>query len=183
MGLDMYLYKKTYVKNWDHNGPEGQHQITVKKGNKKLKHVQPKRISEITEEVGYWRKANHIHQWFVREVQNGVDECQLAYVEKDKLKELRSICQTIVDYFDKSITGKKDIKASFGDDWTENIYDIDESVLSDLLPTASGFFFGGTDYDHWYYQDCKGTVEIIDDAFKGFDEKDYGISFAYESSW
>ena len=29
MGLDMYLHKRTYVKNWDHMGPEDRHTITV----------------------------------------------------------------------------------------------------------------------------------------------------------
>ena len=30
---------------------------------------------ETHEEVGYWRKANAIHGWFVRNVQNGKDDC------------------------------------------------------------------------------------------------------------
>lgn len=185
MGLDMYLYKRTYVKNWDHNGPEGKHTITVKKGGKKLKHIQPKRISAIVEEVGYWRKANHIHKWFVKEVQGGKDECQLSHVDEGKLRQLREICQTIVDYFDKSKIGVERIKATFGDDYDETKYDIDEKVLSELLPTASGFFFGGTAYDYWYYQNCKDTIEIIDDAFKGVegDEIGWTTSFQYESSW
>ena len=34
MGLDMYFNKHTYVQNWEHNGPEGQFKITVKKGGK-----------------------------------------------------------------------------------------------------------------------------------------------------
>jgi len=185
MGLDMYLYKRTYVKNWDHEGPEGKHTVNVKKANKKVKHIQPKRISAIVEEVGYWRKANHIHQWFVKEVQGGVDECQLAGVDISKLNELKDICQTVVNYFDKSVVGEEKVKATFGDDYTEVKYDIDETVLSELLPTASGFFFGGTDYDHWYYQDCKDTVRMIDEAMKGVDDDQIGwtVSFQYESSW
>jgi hypothetical protein len=181
MGLDMYLSKKTYVKNWDHNGPKGQHKITVKKGGKTLKHIKPERISYIIEEVGYWRKANHIHQWFVQNVQGGKDECQESWVDPEKLKELRGICQTIVDYFDKSVTGTREVKATFGDDWTENVYDIDEKILSELLPTASGFFFGGTAYDHWYYEDTKATIKIIDDALEGIE--DFSFDIFYEASW
>jgi len=30
MGLDMYLYKKTYVQNWEHQTPEQRHTISVK---------------------------------------------------------------------------------------------------------------------------------------------------------
>ena len=35
MGLDMYLYKKTYVKNWDHNDKKDHYEITIKKGDRK----------------------------------------------------------------------------------------------------------------------------------------------------
>jgi Ni,Fe-hydrogenase I large subunit len=181
MGLDMYLSKKTYVKNWEHNGPTGQHKITVKKGGKTVKHIQPKRISYIVEEVAYWRKANHIHQWFVQVVQGGKDECQEAYVSVEQLRELKDICEKIVTYFDSSVTGEKEVKASFGNDWGEKTYDVDENVLADLLPTASGFFFGGTAYDHWYYQDCKNTIKMIDEAFKG--AENIYPEFYYQSSW
>jgi hypothetical protein len=181
MGLDMYLSKKTYVKNWNHNGPEGQYKFTVKLGGKKHPHIKPNRIAYITEEVGYWRKANHIHSWFVHECQGGIDECQETWVSPEKLLELRGICQTIVEYFDKSVTGTRQVKAMIGEDWVENTYDIDENILSELLPTASGFFFGGTEYDHWYYQDTKNTVKIIDEALK--DVEPYGAEFSYQASW
>ena len=64
MGLDMYLSKKTYVKRWDHNRPEEQHEVTVRLGGVARKDIDPKKISYIEEEVGYWRKANQIHKWF-----------------------------------------------------------------------------------------------------------------------
>ena len=31
--------------------------------------------SRIIEQVGYWRKANQIHNWFVENVQDGEDDC------------------------------------------------------------------------------------------------------------
>lgn len=30
----------------------------------------------IWKEIGYWRKANHIHKWFVDCVQDGEDDCE-----------------------------------------------------------------------------------------------------------
>ncbi len=33
MGLDMYLSKKTYVKNWSHQTPEETHSVEVRKGD------------------------------------------------------------------------------------------------------------------------------------------------------
>ena len=61
MGLDMYLYKKSYVKNWQHMKPESLHKITIKKGGKVRKDIKTDRITYIIEEVAYWRKANAIH--------------------------------------------------------------------------------------------------------------------------
>ena len=34
MGLDMYLSKRTYVKRWDHQKPENQHEVIVNRGGK-----------------------------------------------------------------------------------------------------------------------------------------------------
>ena len=38
----------------------------------------------------------------------------------------------------------------------------DNSLAEELLPTRSGFFFGSTDYDEWYFEDIKyhGTLLI-----------------------
>jgi hypothetical protein len=40
----------------------------------------------------------------------------------------------------------------------------DPTVASELLPTASGFFFGNNDYNEYYYQDLLDTKEIIENA-------------------
>lgn len=47
----------------------------------------------IMEEVGYWRKAHKIHEWFVKHVQNGVDDCEYHHeVTKDILERLLKAC-------------------------------------------------------------------------------------------
>ncbi len=53
MGLDMYAYRKAYVKNWEHMQPEELHEITVRRGGKVRKDIKPPRIGYIEEEVGY----------------------------------------------------------------------------------------------------------------------------------
>lgn len=40
-------------------------------------------FNSIAEDVGYWRKANAIHAWFVKNVQGGVDNCQSHEVSKE----------------------------------------------------------------------------------------------------
>src|SRR5690606_25744978 len=80
MGLDMYLTNKRYIWNEDRK--------SLKITGLKRKKVNPKKVSYIIEEAGYWRKANAIHNWFVKNVQDGEDDCKEYWVSDDKLKEL-----------------------------------------------------------------------------------------------
>jgi hypothetical protein len=110
------------------------------------------KVKTITVEAGYWRKANQIHNWFIANVQDGKDECQESYVSREQLTELREVCQKILD---------------------------NNELAEKLLPTASGFFFGGTEYDQWYFNDIEETIKIIDNALLMPKQWD----FNYRSSW
>ena len=47
----------------------------------------------------------------------------------------------------------------------------DHSLASELLPTQSGFFFGSTDYDEWYYQDVENVLkQLTEKALPVYDE-------------
>ena len=54
----------------------------------------------------------------------------------------------------------------------------DNSLAEELLPTASGFFFGGTEYDEWYYKDIENTIGILEEALS-----DTQADYYYSSSW
>jgi hypothetical protein len=54
----------------------------------------------------------------------------------------------------------------------------DNSLAELLLPSASGFFFGGTNYDEWYFEDVKNTISILEDALQS-----KGGEIYYSSSW
>lgn len=107
--------------------------------------------------IGYWRKANAIHNWFVQNVQGGNDECQRSYVSKEKLESLKTDCL-------------KTLVALNNEDF--------DTVMEILAPT-SGFFFGSQETGKWYKQDLENTVKIIDKALDKF--KDYDIY--YQASW
>ena len=154
MGLDMYLTKKTYVKNWNHMSDDEKHNVSVE--GKSAKEIKPERITHIEEEIGYWRKANQIHNWFVNNVQNGNDNCGTYYVGVEQLEELSESCKAVL---------------------------ADHSKADRLLPTQSGFFFGGTEYDEWYFDQLEQTVEIIDGILTEMKENDTYYDFYYESSW
>ena len=135
MGLDMFLYGVEYHSEYDEEDEAF--------GNKSY--------YVLTEEI-YWRKANQIHNWFVENVQNGIDNCAMYYVSQTSLMELKEICEKVLE---------------------------NESLASLLLPTQSGFFFGSTDYDEFYFEDLKYTVEAIDRILK---ENRYDW-YKYMSSW
>lgn len=57
----------------------------------------------------------------------------------------------------------------------------DTSYAAEHLPSSSGFFFGSTDYDQWYYEDVKYTSEKLKEVLKQTDF-DKEIVY-YSSSW
>lgn len=169
MGLDMYLeirkseYRSKYSKD---------------KGSR-LKLEYPKDITEfipdLTDlrisrqtnyEVGYWRKANQIHNWFMEncarrdEYDNPIDDCRPIEITVDKLEELLETCKKVL---------------------------ADHSLAGSLLPTADGFFFGSTEYDDYYFGDLEQTVEIIEPVLKfakhKLEIKDYAWEVYYQASW
>lgn len=53
-------------------------------------------ISSSWRELGYWRKANHIHNWFVKNVQGGKDDCGTYPVTAKDLMLLRAACVKVL---------------------------------------------------------------------------------------
>ena len=159
MGLDMYLYAEKYVSGYDYSTGDAK----LSAGVKKLARQAGLRSSDlkfsgfgsavIRITVGYWRKANAIHNWFVQNVQDGEDNCRPYYVDTEKLKELRDECQAALA--DKDNT--------------------------DILPSAAGFFFGSTERDEYYYNDLKDTVKIINNILNN--DRFKGLDIYYQSSW
>ena len=149
MGLDMYLTAKRYVS--DYNDTDKVLSTELMRHFPELTESQT--IQEVSVRVGYWRKANAIHRWFVNNVQDGRDNCGSYLVSRDTLTELRDICVRVRDW--------------------------PGGLAAEQLPTASGFFFGNTDYDEWYVRDVANTAKIIDECLllpKPWE-------FEYSSSW
>jgi len=183
MGLDMYLNKKTYVKNWEHMKADRLHKITIKRGGKIRKEIKPERISYIIEEVAYWRKANAIHDWFIRECGDGDDDCRDMYVSSDDLKRLVETCKKVVAA-SKLVKGKIKNGYTYEDGkevpiMEDGEYIEDATVAKELLPTAEGFFFGSTDYDEYYLADVKETIAMLEPLLAEEGDGDY----SYRASW
>jgi len=177
MGLDMYLEKRMYI-GWDERSKL---KITGIKEKFNIKNVKG-----IVEEVGYWRKANAIHGWFVNNVQDGKDDCKDYHVNNKQLKEL-------LDLVNKVITGSKLVKGKISNGYrfedgkktpifVDGRYIKDNSTAKKLLPVSSGFFFGNSDeetaYDEYYLDDLKLTKKILEKALT-----DDSADYYYSSSW
>jgi hypothetical protein len=184
MGLDMHLSKKNYVKNWGHMNPDEKYSITVKQGGKSIskKQIDTAKIDYIIQEVGYWRKANAVHQWFVENVQDGVDDCKAYYVSTEKLQELLDTVNKVIGA-SGLVDGNVHNGTVYQDGKSIPVLEDgkivkDPTVAEELLPTQSGFFFGGTDYDQWYYDDLVETKRILEEALA-----DPNGEYYYQSSW
>lgn len=152
MGLDMYLNARRFI--WSYDGSkDGQ---TGREIAEKFPELgDDATIKYVIAEVAYWRKANAIHQWFVDNVQNGVDDCGDYYVERGHLEDLLKLVNAVLNK---------------------------ETKPEDALPTQSGFFFGNTEYTEWYFEDLKSTKEQLEkilsneELFKNWD-------IYYRASW
>lgn len=142
MGLDMYLTGDRFI--WTDDA--------IRKKAQALEKC-PYKVESIRYEIGYWRKANAIHKWFVDNVQDGNDDGGTYYVDKSQLEELLEKVKLAL---------KSDNPGEF-------------------LPTQPGFFFGTYEYDDWYYSSLKDTKKIIE-KFLNFKDKDK-YDLYYHASW
>lgn len=157
MGLDMYLYADKYVSrksdtriagtDYDYYDNEAFSAIVSTLEAQDLVDNEWTGLT-VSLPIGYWRKANAIHNWIVQNCADGVDECQRIFISHEKAKELVDTCKKVV------ATPK---------------------LADELLPPAVGFFFGSTDIDEWYLNDLKRTIEIFEKAFNAPDI--FGVSY------
>jgi hypothetical protein len=106
----------------------------------------------IFKEISYWRKFNALHSWFVTNVQIGVDDCGSYEVSQDHIDDLLLTLENTLAYRDPT----------------------------DMMP-VSGFFFGSTIVDEYYWQNMEDTYDKIYNISTTFDwEKE---RLFYMSSW
>jgi hypothetical protein len=160
MGLDMYLSARKYVSRFDYKGSERIElpefaELAATAPENLLKYADFSGI-QISYPIGYWRKANAIHGWFVNECASGVDECQDIYVPREKLVELRDLCKQALAV---------------------------PAMAGDILPPTSGFFFGTYEIDEWYMEDMKHTVTMLDNILDILPDLGWDWEIIYRASW
>lgn len=161
MGLDMYLYLEKYEScgTWHKDYEEkavGFYPAELKKFGEDISKINFM-SKQCQYQVGYWRKANAIHNWIISHCAHGDDNCRMVCICQDDAFALLNDCKAV--YRDHSLAPK-------------------------LLPTQDGFFFGSTEYDEDYFYDIEYTAELLQ-AVLGFLETKEGKNYdiAYEASW
>ena len=139
----------------------------------------------IIETIADWRKANHIHKWFVDNVQDGVDDCETYEVTKEQLINVLDGCKKVLKgsklVQEKVIIGQLLKNGEWVNNYMDGLVVKDTSVAEKLLPTTSGFFFGSTQYCQWYIEDIKDTINIIEEVLRTTDFEHEIVM--YVSSW
>jgi hypothetical protein len=158
MGLDMYLRASEYISRYNYT-PEYEPVQTplfaeIVKQFDVVDYLDTDGAAGISIEfpMGYWRKVNAVHNWFVKNIAiDGIDNCQTMYVSREHLEALKDDCQAVLK---------------------------NSTLAEELLPTGAGFFFGSTEYDEWYFGGLEQTVEIINRCLKSpFHDFEYQASW------
>jgi hypothetical protein len=186
MGLDMYLQKRSYLKNWEHMDKSELHTVTVKRGSKKRPDIKPERVSYVIEEVAYWRKFNALHGWFVNNLADGVDNCQEVFVSEENFVGLYDTLLKVQKTLNNANVVETVHKDWNGDDHTVKTFDCENELNElDFAPTE-GFFFGSQDIDSYFKEAVDETVKVIEDILAEIEEnKKNGFSsdYYYQASW
>ena len=164
MGLDMNLYQNIYYGGkWRAKGKHSEPHTLQLSGEFAKKHdIKNDDITEIVKEVAYWRKANAIHRWFIKDCSNdGIDNCKPLEVSWEHIEELHNLCVLVATHYENGELNK----------------------CAELLPPQSGFFFGDTDINEWYYEDVKYTIGVLAPYLNLDRDLMLYNNFTYHASW
>jgi len=168
----MYLYARKYVSKNDYTNfdREKAEKPPINEEWKTLATLSPKGLMDNSQDfgeisisfpVGYWRKANAVHGWFVNNLAGGLDECQEIHVPRNALVDLLAACKAVMSV--SVAESKQDVADEFG-----------------LNPTE-GFFFGGYELNEFYDEDIKYTIKMIECVLENTSPQK--IEFVYQASW
>lgn len=101
-----------------------------------------KKINYLFTELAYFSKCNQIHGYLVDKFQEGNDDLRFSNpIFLSDLKDLLLVCREVLSNHDKA---------------------------EELLPTRKGFFYGGHEYDEFYFKKLQHVFDklnyIVDQA-------------------
>lgn len=153
MGLDMYMIARRYLSAYDKNETVQTARTALAETMSNLGAPAGSKIDIVHVEVAYWRKANAVHNWMVKNIQYGKDDCGEYYFSREKMQKLLDARYTVLSDFTK---------------------------VEETLPPTSGFLFGSTQIDSDYWLDIEHTRDRLIECLKT-DRTEW--DFYYQSSW
>jgi hypothetical protein len=188
MALEMYAGRRIYVQEWNIQSDDERYTVEIARGGKPILGFNSDRITYVEEEVMYWRKANHIHAWFVDNLQDGVDDCELYHIPWQKLLDLFDRCKRVVEA-SRLVDGLVRTQTAFDKEHPDRkakrvpgkVIE-DATVAKALLPTRRGCFFGSDEYDEQYLYEVRKTQDWAERMLKDHDAGVPG-DMHYQSSW
>ena len=190
MGLDMYVtirHKDTQSKleayeAWEQKYSYEEFQRLTEEQVEEYRNSEPEYDNDMYgKQLMYWRKANQIHNWFVKNCQNGVDDCGRYVITVADLMKLKELCEKILTMTEV----KQELRPTYPNGWFSEPVHVMKDVCflteegmkfaSEYLPSRSGFFFGNTDYDDNYVWDLENTIEQINNTLDTLN-CDYGFA-------
>ena len=147
MGLDQYLYVRKSVDSKHYKRVDGQNVwvdnpafdavVLACDAYNYLDNDNGYKWATVTVPVFYWRKAYHIHDWFVRNVQDGDDDCKSYELSSATLGELRdALVEIMAEPIEKRRAKQEELLPFDGwfdtDDWWESTTEVNEQTISRL---------------------------------------------------
>ena len=135
MGLDQYLYVAKEELEQDYYEHLGE------KICEETSEIYYYDETEILEPIAYFRKSNWLHGYLnklcLERTYHEIEDCEYFIFSQQDLKNLLALCREVVEY--KSI--------AYAEDW---------------LPPMSGFFFGSTAIDEYYFEDVQDFINDME---------------------
>ena len=113
--------------------------------------------TEIRCQIGYFRKFNALHSYIVKTFADGLDNCQDILLYRKDVEQIKKVLDEVLNAHQQVEKAKE------------------------ILPTQSGFFFRGTDYDEFYFDDVKDAADLMQSFLDNLDFESYQL--VYQASW
>lgn len=141
--VDLYREYDFYLQSFGYNRTN--HVFNEIKTPNEVEEVYKEHLaSRCAIEDAYFRKVNFIYAFFQHLIKD-----ETCIVDKSMIGKLLNTC--------------KDVLA----------HKFNTKYAEENLPTTSGFFFGSTEYDNWYYQDVEDCIKQMKKLYKSMNEEDF----------
>ena len=115
--------------------------------------------NSIFEQLARFAKANHIYNWFIKNVANGKVDREYYEVTKEQCEDFLRTCNEVKNKF--VFVGKN--KYTNSDE-----YSVNEEIAKELLPVMDnvGYFFGPNTYNEFYVECIIKAIEVVENILK-----------------